>query len=335
VLSVRGLTVAFAAGEAEVPVVSGVDFDIGPGETLGIVGESGCGKSVTVRSLLGLLPPGGRISGGSALFGSALFGGRDLATMTERGYQTIRGSKIALIAQDPMNSLDPSFTVGSQLTEVLRHHNRARHNRSRHNRGRSNRVSRATARARVRELLTMVQLPDPDQVARCYPHELSGGMAQRALIAMALAGNPALLIADEPTTALDVTVQAEILALLRDLRDRLGMAIILITHDWGVLADACDRVVVMYAGQVVEQGALDDLYAAPRHPYTEGLLAANPRRATVGEPLPVIGGSVPAPAAWPSGCHFEPRCRYATAACTAGPVPLVPVPVHAGLVGAR
>jgi peptide/nickel transport system permease protein len=319
-LSVRGLSIAFRSGDTELPVVREVDFDIAPGETVGIVGESGCGKSVTARSLLGLLPPGGRVAAGSAIFA-----GLDLASMTEREYGTIRGSGIALISQEPMNSLDPSFLVGSQLIEVIRRHNP---------------VTRKQAASRARELFSLVNLPEPDRVARSYPHELSGGMAQRVSIAMALAGNPALLIADEPTTALDVTVQAEILGLLRDLRDRLHMAIILITHDWGVLADLCDRALVMYAGEIVEQAALNDIYAAPRHPYTEGLLGANPRRAPIGQPLPAIPGSVPAPSAWPAGCHFQPRCSYATQACAAGLIPFAePAPgrltrcIHFDLVG--
>jgi peptide/nickel transport system permease protein len=183
-------------------------------------------------------------------------------------------------------------------------------------------MARRQARARAIELLDLVNLPEPEQVMRSYPHELSGGIAQRAGIALALAGDPSLLIADEPTTALDVTVQAEILALLRDLRARLGMAVILVTHDWGVLADMCDRAVVMYAGEVVEQAALTDLYRSPRHPYTQGLLAANPQRAPVGGVLPAIPGTVPPPSAWPAGCHFQPRCGYATPECAAAAIPL-------------
>jgi peptide/nickel transport system permease protein len=215
---------------------------------------------------------------------------------------------IALISQEPMSSLDPSFRVGSQLTEVVRRHNE---------------LSGARARGRAAELLTMVNLPEPREVLAAYPHELSGGMAQRVSIALALAGNPRLLIADEPTTALDVTVQADILALLRDLRERLGMAIILVTHDWGVLADLCERAVVMYAGEVVELASVEDIYRSPRHPYTEGLLAANPHLAPVGDVLPAIPGTVPPPSAWPGGCHFQPRCPYATDRCGVGPVPIV------------
>jgi peptide/nickel transport system permease protein len=295
-LAVRGLTVAFG----DVTVVRDVSFELQPGEALGIVGESGCGKTVTARALLGLLPPGGRVTAGTAAFA-----GRDLLSLPERGYAGVRGRRIGLISQEPMRSLDPSFRVGSQLTEVIRRHHPQ---------------PRAQARDRAATLLATVSLPAP--VLRAYPHELSGGMAQRVSIALALAGEPWLLIADEPTTALDVTVQAEILALLRDLRQRLAMAVILVTHDWGVLADLCDRAVVMYAGEVVEDGVLAGVCRSPRHPYTEGLLAANPHLAPAGGGLPAIPGTVPPPSAWPAGCHFAPRCRYATAGCSAAPVPL-------------
>ncbi|HEX5113720.1 MAG TPA: dipeptide/oligopeptide/nickel ABC transporter permease/ATP-binding protein [Pseudonocardiaceae bacterium] len=301
-LSVRGLTVALPGEAEDVTVVQDVGFDLAAGEAVGIVGESGCGKTMTARSLLGLLPDGGRV-----IAGSARFEGRDLAQLTEREHARVRGSRIGLISQEPMAGLDPSFRVGSQLVEVVRRHSR---------------MSRRAGRARARELLELVNLPEPDQVARRYPHELSGGMAQRVAIALALAGDPVLLIADEPTTALDVTVQAEILALLADLRTRLGMAVILVTHDWGVLADLCDRAVVMYAGQIVEQADVAELYRAPRHPYTEGLLAANPHLAATTGDLPAIPGTVPPPAAWPVGCHFRPRCPYATERCGTGPIPL-------------
>ena len=301
-LSVAGLTIAFQTTHGDLTVVRDVGFELAPGEALGIVGESGCGKTVTARSLLGLLPDGGRV-----IAGSAVLGGRDLAVLPEREFRRIRGGEIALISQEPMSGLDPSFRVGSQLAEVVRRHHG---------------LSRGPARARAAELLDLVNLPEPDELLARYPHELSGGMAQRVSIALALAGNPRLLIADEPTTALDVTVQAEILALLRDLQGRLGMAVILVTHDWGVLADLCDRAVVMYAGEVVEEASVEDLYRAPRHPYTEGLLAANPRVAPVAGPLPAIPGTVPPPAAWPAGCHFQPRCRYATDQCGAGLIPL-------------
>jgi peptide/nickel transport system permease protein len=298
-LSVRDLTIAFG----EFPVVREVSFDLAPGEVLGIVGESGCGKSVTTRALLGLLPAGGRITAGSAMFG-----GQDLAVLAERDFGRIRGGAIALISQEHLSGLDPAFRVGSQLTEVIRRHSP---------------MTRGQARDRAVELLGLVKLPEPRDVLARYPHELSGGMAQRVSIALALAGNPRLLIADEPTTALDVTVQAEILALLRDLSTRLAMATIVVTHDWGVLADLCDRAIVMYAGEIVELAGVEAIYREPRHPYTEGLLAANPHLAPVGPALPAIPGTVPPPSGWPDGCHFQPRCRYATDQCGAGPVALV------------
>jgi peptide/nickel transport system permease protein len=283
-------------------VVRDVSFDLAPGEALGIVGESGCGKTVTARSLLGLLPAGGHVTAGSALFG-----GLDLAAAPEREFARIRGKAIGLISQDPVSGLDPSFRVGSQLAEVVRRHSSLTHGQ---------------ARARAGELLGLVKLPEPQDTFSRYPHELSGGMAQRVSIALALAGNPRLLIADEPTTALDVTVQAEILALLCDLRERLGMAIILVTHDWGVLADLCDRAMVMYAGEVVEEATVQEIYSSPRHPYTEALLAANPHLAPAGDTLPAIPGTVPPPSAWPDGCHFRLRCRYASKACGSGIVPV-------------
>jgi peptide/nickel transport system permease protein len=236
-----------------------------------------------------------------------MFNGADLAAMPERDFGRIRGNMIALVSQEPMSGLDPSFPVGSQLTEVIRRHHA---------------MSRGRARARAAELLALVNLPEPREAMSRYPHELSGGMAQRVSIALALAGNPRLLIADEPTTALDVTVQAEILALLRDLGRRLGMAIILVTHDWGVLADLCDRALVMYAGEVVELASVEDLYRSPRHPYTDGLLAANPHLAPVADTLPAIPGTVPPPSAWPAGCHFQPRCRHATGECGTGIIPM-------------
>lgn len=299
-LSVRGLTVAIGGKT----VVRDVSIDIALGEAVGIVGESGCGKSITAKAILGLLP-----AGGAVIAGSAVFAGRDLIALGERDLARVRGAGIAFISQDPVNSLDPTFTVGSQLREVIRRHQPQ---------------SRRSARAEAERLLRLVRLPDPADVLRRRPGELSGGMAQRVCIAMALAAKPKLLIADEPTTALDVTVQAEILALLRDLRRRLGMAVLLITHDWGVLADVCDRAVVMYAGEVVETAAADGLYAHPQHPYTAALLAANPHRAATGQPLPSIKGTVPGPGEWPRGCHFQARCALAEPACGTAAVALVP-----------
>ncbi|MFI6475414.1 dipeptide/oligopeptide/nickel ABC transporter permease/ATP-binding protein [Streptomyces sp. NPDC050516] len=296
-LSVRNLSIEIGG----IPVVQGVSFGIRAGETVGMVGESGCGKSVTSLGILGLVPGGGRIVDGQVLFdGTELVGSADALAQ-------VRGTGIAYVSQEPMVALDPTFAVGHQLAEAVRRHQRC---------------DRRTARARVTELLDMVNLPEPEAVAKRHPHQLSGGMAQRVAIALALAGRPRLLIADEPTTALDVTVQAEILALLRSLQASTGMAVLLVTHDWGVIADLCHRSVVMYAGQVVEQAAVEDMFTRPFHPYTAGLLAANPHLAGDGEPLPTIPGSVPAPRDRPLGCRFAARCELADASCTKRPVPL-------------
>ncbi|MFY9887791.1 MAG: dipeptide/oligopeptide/nickel ABC transporter permease/ATP-binding protein [Streptosporangiaceae bacterium] len=302
VLAVQDLTIEFDGPGGPVTVVDHVSFALRPGEVLGIVGESGCGKSVTALSLLQLLPSNGRIRGGRVLLG-----GRDLTAMTERQISGLRGSAMAMVFQEPTVSLDPSFLVGSQVAEVVRRHDR---------------VSRAAARQRVLELFEQVRLPDPGSVARRYPHELSGGMAQRVSLALALAGRPGVLIADEPTTALDVTVQAEILELLRQLRAETGMSIILVTHDWGVVADICDRAVVMYAGQIVEQARIGALFREPHHPYTLGLQECNPQLWGSGDDLPVIPGTVLPPALWPASCRFRERCRFATAECAQAPVPL-------------
>ncbi|MBB5957475.1 peptide/nickel transport system permease protein [Saccharothrix tamanrassetensis] len=305
VLSVRGLSVRLADGTA---LVDDVAFDVHPGTALGLVGESGCGKTMTVSAVLRLLPPGAVVEAAEVRFA-----GQDLLSLDERGMSRVRGGGIGYIAQDPVASLDPLFTVGDQLTEAVRHHNRG--------------ATRAEVRRRVVDLLEAVHLPDPPGVMAEYPHQLSGGMAQRVAIARALAGEPRVLIADEPTTALDVTVQAEILDLLRELRDRTGMALILVTHDWGVVADTCDTAVVMYAGQVVEQTSVQRVFEAPRHPYTEALLAADPNAAVPGTRLPVLPGSVPAPGHWPDGCRFAPRCAFATAEC-AGPVAMTAEPMR-------
>jgi len=302
VLSVRGLSVSLPGADGQVTVLREVGFDVGPGETVGIVGESGCGKSVTAKAVLGLLP-----GGGSVTAGSVVFAGKELTALGEKELGRIRGAGIALISQDPAGSLDPTFTIGGQLREVIRRHQPA---------------PRRQVRAEAERLLRLVRLPDPAGLLGRRPAELSGGMAQRVCVALALAARPKLLIADEPTTALDVTVQAEILAILRDLQDELGMAILLITHDWGVLADMCHRAVVMYAGEVVETASVEELYARPRHPYTAALLAANPHLARTGRPLPAIPGSVPRPGDWPAGCHFQARCPIAGPACGESPIPL-------------
>jgi peptide/nickel transport system permease protein len=308
-LTVAHLSVGFPRREEDVRVVEDVTFDIAAGEIVGIVGESGCGKTVTISAIVGLLPGSGRIEGGSIWFE-----GSDLARASEAEFRKLRGRKIAFVSQEPMMSLDPSYRAGFQIEEALRHH-----------RG----LSRPAARARSLELLRDMHFVDPAAVARRYPHELSGGMAQRVAIARALAGEPELLIADEPTTALDVTVQAEILELIRELQTTRRMAVLVVTHDWGVVADLCDRVVVMYAGQVVERSDAQSIFDAPLHPYTEALLASNPHLAPEAAALPVIPGTVPAPGSWPAGCRFSARCRYAVAACAEPDIAIdAPYPEH-------
>jgi peptide/nickel transport system ATP-binding protein/peptide/nickel transport system permease protein len=299
VLAVRGLGVEFPGR----PVVSDVSFAIGRGETLVVVGETGCGKSVMALAVLGLLPGGARRTSGQVLLS-----GTDLAACSPRELARLRGRRIGYVAQDPMVSLDPNFTVGAQIAEALRTHSG---------------VSRPAARAKVTELLTAVNLPDPAAVARKYPHQLSGGMLQRCVIALALSGDPELLIADEPTTALDVTIQAEILALLRRLQEERQMAILLITHNWEVVERIADRTLVMYAGEIAELADADALLRGPQHPYARALLSSDPVRAVPGQPLPVIAGSVPAPGQWPAGCRFAPRCPEAEPECGSGPVAVI------------
>ncbi|MEU1180888.1 dipeptide/oligopeptide/nickel ABC transporter permease/ATP-binding protein [Streptomyces sp. NPDC005820] len=298
-LSVRGLTVTLPVEGVPTDVIREVSFDLRSGEVLGIVGETGCGKTITATSVLGMLPAGGEISAGRIAFE-----GTDLARADAATLRRVRGRRIGWISQDPIAGLDPSFTAGAQVAEAVRVHTGC---------------SRKEARQRVLELFERVRLPDPARVAGSYPHQLSGGMAQRVGIAAALAGDPALVIADEPTTALDVTVQAEILDLLRELQAG-GTAVILITHDWGVLADLCDRAVVMYAGEVVEEAEVTDLVTAPAHPYTAGLLKSDPHHAVPGEPLPAVEGAVPTPSKWPVGCHFQNRCPRVTEECRTKPV---------------
>lgn len=304
VLEVRNLVVA--TDGSHVPIVDNVSFTVRAGECLGIVGESGCGKTMTALALIGLLP-----QGVSSIAGVIDLEGTDLRGAPERAYERVRGSGIAMISQEPSANLDPSFTVGSQIAEVIRRHSK---------------VSRRSARAQTIDLLRQVRLPDPEVVMQRYPHELSGGMAQRVLIAIALAGNPRVLIADEPTTALDVTVQAEILDLLRELRRERGLAMVLVSHDWGVIADSCDSALVMYAGQVVEEAPIRRLFADPEHPYSAALMSANPQRVTEARTLlPAVRGSVPPIGGWPEGCHFAARCDFATDACRIGRIPLIVV----------
>jgi oligopeptide transport system ATP-binding protein len=290
-LSVEDLRVQFWTRRGTVHAVNGVSFDIAPGETLGIVGESGCGKSVTSLAILGILPRAGR-----AVAGTAMFGGRDLLRLSDRELRKIRGREIAMIFQDPMTSLNPVLTIGRQIREALETHFE---------------MGRAEANRRAAELLDHVGIPSANSRVRDYPHQFSGGMRQRAMIAMALACRPKLLIADEPTTALDVTIQAQILNLLRELVREEGTALILITHDLGVVAGMCERVNVMYAGMFMETGPAERLFATPRHPYTLGLLESIPRLdASRREQLKPIPGAPRDMLRAPSACPFQPRCRF-------------------------
>jgi len=300
-LTVRDLAVAFDTDAGLLRAVDGISFSIPRGRTLGLVGESGCGKSVTALSLLRLLPqPSGRIVGGEIRFGGA-----DLAAATPADLLRIRGGRIGMVFQEPMTALNPVHRIGRQLSEVFLLH------RTR---------DKAEAARLAVEMLAKVGIPSPEIRAQEYPHQLSGGMRQRVVIAMALACDPALLIADEPTTALDVTIQAQILDLLRSLQRELGMAILLITHDLGVVAEVCDEVVVMYAGRIAEQGPVGEIFARPAHPYTRGLLSAIPRlEAERKSRLATIPGLVPTLAEMPDGCRFANRCPLATNACSIQP----------------
>jgi peptide/nickel transport system ATP-binding protein len=303
VLEVEGLTVTFRTESGTVSAVDGVDLTLGRGEIVGVVGESGCGKSVTAMSLAGLLPGSARVSGSVRLLGQELVGA---SPGTLRG---VRGRKIAYIFQEPMTSLNPVLTVGRQIAEVLQAHQN---------------LSRKAALSRAVELLQLVGIPSPRERVSQYPHQLSGGMRQRVMIAMAVAGDPEVLVADEPTTALDVTVQAGILTVLRELRDRLGTSILIITHDLGVIADIADRVVVMYAGRVVERAVVDELFARPRHHYTSGLLAAAPTagRHAGSHRLQEIPGLVPVLSEQPDACTFADRCPAAQDDCRSTRPPL-------------
>jgi peptide/nickel transport system permease protein len=306
ILEVRGLGVSFDTEAGPLTVVDDVSFSLAPGEVLGLVGESGSGKTVTSLAIMRLIKsPPGQITGGEVLYD-----GRNLLDLDFDEMRDIRGHEIAMVFQDPMSSLDPSFTIGHQLTEVIRFHAKMR---------------REQARTRALELLELVGIPDARARMKEYPHRLSGGMRQRVMIAMALINEPKVLIADEPTTALDVTIQAQILDLLKHLQAELGMSLIFVTHDLGVVADLCDRVVVMYAGQVVEQSRVFDLYVRPRHPYTEALLGAIPRADDPSDRLTIIPGVVPTPDRWPTGCRFADRCGYAAAECRVGPIELAPI----------
>jgi oligopeptide/dipeptide ABC transporter ATP-binding protein len=302
-LQVRDLRTHFFTEDGVVRAVDGVSFELAAGETLAVVGESGSGKSVTSLSILRLVAtPPGRIVGGEVRFR-----GTDLLRLPESGMRAIRGREISMIFQEPMTSLNPVFSCGDQVAEVVELHER---------------LPRRAARARAIEMLGLVGIPAPEQRADEYPHQLSGGMRQRVMIAMALACRPAVLIADEPTTALDVTIQAQILELLDRLRRELGMAVLLVTHNLGVVAESADRVVVMYAGQVVEQAGVRALFRRTLHPYTAGLLASLPRLGVEQQRLRAIPGTVPDPADFPSGCRFHPRCPLAQDRCRAEMPPL-------------
>jgi peptide/nickel transport system ATP-binding protein len=305
-LEVKNLQTHFPTRAGLVRAVNGVSFYIDTGELLGVVGESGCGKSITALSIMRLIAPPGKIVGGEITFD-----GKNLLKLSDTDMRQIRGDDIAMIFQDPMTSLNPVFTVGEQIAEALRLHRK---------------LSRKAARAAAIEAMREVSIPDPARRVDDYPHQLSGGMRQRVMIAMALACDPKLLIADEPTTALDVTIQAQILELLDELRRNRELAVLLITHDLGVVAEVADRVAVMYTGRIVEESPVEELFARPRHPYTEGLLRSVPKltSATVAkkERLETIEGTVPSPTELGPGCHFAPRCPYRMPRCTEEDIPL-------------
>ena len=305
----RNLKTFFATRRGEVRSVDDVSFTIEQGETLSLVGESGCGKSVTALSMMRLVSAPGRVVGGEVLFE-----GRDLLKLSPAEMRAIRGDDIAMIFQDPMTSLNPVYTVGEQIAEAIRLHRK---------------VSKREAWNQAIEAMRDVTIPAPEIRAKTYPHEMSGGMRQRVMIAMALACDPKLLIADEPTTALDVTIQAQILELLTELREKRHLALLLITHDLGVVAETSDRVAVMYAGKIVEEASAKELFKRPRHPYTEGLLRAVPRldeeREGRRKRLQTIEGVVPNPLELPPGCRFAPRCPHAQGTCSEGEIELIPV----------
>jgi peptide/nickel transport system ATP-binding protein/oligopeptide transport system ATP-binding protein len=302
-LEVRNLQTHFDTDRGLFRAVDGISFDVRRGRTVGLVGESGCGKSVTSLSVMGLVPsPPGRVTADALRFE-----GRDLLTMSADERRKLRGGKMSMIFQEPMTSLNPVRTIGHQIIEAVRAHTD---------------LSQAAARDRAIEVLDLVRIPSAKSRVDEYPHRLSGGMRQRVMIAMALACDPDLLIADEPTTALDVTIQAQILDLLGDLQARLGMAILIITHDLGVIAEIADEVIVMYAGKIVESAPVRDLFADPQHPYTIGLLGSIPRLGEYRERLATIEGTVPSPGNQPKGCRFSPRCPFADAHCRDAPPPL-------------
>jgi oligopeptide/dipeptide ABC transporter ATP-binding protein len=299
-VDVKNLRTFFYTEDGVVPAVDGVDLTIHRGEILGLVGESGCGKSVTALSIMRLIPnPPGKI-----ISGEIMFHGEDLLKKSEEEMRLIRGDKISMIFQEPMTSLNPVFTVGDQISEAITLHQK---------------IDEAEARKRTVEMLHLVGIPEPERRYRQYPHELSGGMRQRVMIAMALSSNPELLISDEATTALDVTIQAQILDLMRGLQKKLGMAILIITHNLAVVAEMAETIAIAYAGKIVENASATEIFKSPRHPYTYGLLQSIPKftERRTNEPLPAIEGMVPSPYHMPNGCRFNPRCPFATEKCRA------------------
>jgi oligopeptide/dipeptide ABC transporter ATP-binding protein len=303
---VNDLSVEFKSKKGWAQVIDNVSFDVAKGEVLGLVGESGSGKTVSSLGILRLLPRNGRVTAGEAWYG-----GKDLLKLPEKELRAMRGKEVSMIFQDALRCLNPAFTVGDQIAEVVRTHQD---------------VTRAEAMARAKEMLELVEIPRASERLKDYPHQFSGGMCQRAMLALALACNPKLLFADEPTTALDVTVQSQVLNLIRSLQAELGLAVVFITHDLGVVADMCDRIAVMYAGQVVEIADRDDVFFRPTHPYTSGLLNSLPSGgAEEKREFGYIPGTVPSPGNWPKGCHFSPRCEYALEGpCTTDRIPLRP-----------
>ena len=295
-LEIRDLQTSFFTSDGEVRAVNGVTFSIEAGKTMGLVGESGCGKSVTALSVIQLLTKGtGRIVGGEILYE-----GQNIAAFSEERMRSIRGNDISMIFQEPMTSLNPVFSVGEQIAEAVRIHQK---------------LNRREARNRAIEMLRLVKIAEPEKRLNDYPHQMSGGMRQRVMIAMTLSCNPKLLIADEPTTALDVTIQAQILELISELQEQLGMAVLMITHDLGVVAEQADEVAVMYAGKIIEHATPETIFANPKHPYTVGLMKSIPGMGTPGRRLDTIPGVVPSPLNWPTGCRFRTRCKDAGDIC--------------------
>lgn len=299
ILQIENLSISFRTDEGTFNMIKDLSYSVGEGEIVGIVGESGCGKTISSLCTMGLLPSNAIVENGHVILNEE----EDLLTYNDNKMSHIRGKKVSMIFQEPMKALDPVFTIGNQMKETVRRHNKG--------------VKKAEARARCLEMLKKVEIANPEHVLKCYPHELSGGMKQRIIIAMALICEPMLLIADEPTTALDVTIQAQILELMQNIRKITNASIIFITHDLGVIANLCDRVLVMYAGQVVEAADKKTLFLSPKHPYTRGLLGSLPRLDEDRETLDSIPGSIPLPKDFPAGCRFSTRCEHASEQCAA------------------